>query len=1052
MDSLDFKVGELLKEIILDDSAIETLDRAVSSVVDAIESIPEQLVSADAAPKFVTDLGVPTDKKLSFTFKSPESIQVGGSHSIRSVAKPDINVDLLVRMPKECFHEKDYLNHRYHAKRLLYLRVIEKSLTTCPVVRKIGWSSFQNEARKPVLIVFPVVKSAELSDFFIRIIPTATSLFTISKLSLTRNNVRAFTQECGLTQATPKYNSSILEDMFLEENSEFVRKAFHEWKSLKEALLLLKVWARNRSSIYTHNCLNGYLIAVILSYLTVESGGNLITKSMNRMQIFRVTLKFIATSNLMGKGLCLQPRGQCNKSKEDMNQFLQSFDIIFLDSSCSFNLFFRLTRTAFEELQDEASWMLSSIDKCRGGGFEEVFLTKVDFTAKFDYCLRINLKGNSKICSSNYCMDDECWRISEKDVHSLLQQGLTDRARFVRVIWRSTPSDWNVEDGFSNFGNEPMLVGVLVSSQEKSFRVVDIGPNPENKEEVMKFRKFWGEKAELRRFRDGTIAESTVWECEPWARHLIIKRICEYLFAKHFLLTKDDVVHIVDQLDFCLKLSGKDPESSSGALLEAFELLSKRLRLLEEIPLRISSVQPLDPALRHTSVFPPQPHPLAYEKGVNKKPSKLATTSIQSLDVMIQLEGSGNWPVDRVAIEKTKSAFLLKIGESLQEHSDALCIATEDEVNVLMSGYSFCLRIMHEKGLNMLRNQGGSDKIKGTSSVDKELLIRSQHSSMINGLHGRYPTYGPVVRLAKRWVSAHLFSSFLAEEAIELVVAYLFLKPFPFHAPCSRVTGFLRFLRMLSNYDWAFSPLIVDINEDFTPKDEKEIDENFMLSRKSCEENAQNVEPAMFLAAPYDKASEAWTRSSPNRSVLKRISSYAQSSADLLTNLILHGADGPYTWECLFRTPLNTYDAVVLLHHNKLSNPQHLLFPAEMNCGKQVIRGKANKDFQPYMILGGGVQSLEDARNKVMVNFDPTRCFLEDLKREFPNTFKVWHDSLGGDAIGLTWEKKVSSCLQKRSRDGEDASCTETTDALKRVGEVGKGLVKSVHLFKVPRR
>ncbi|RWW12240.1 hypothetical protein BHE74_00001766 [Ensete ventricosum] len=43
--------------------------------------------------------------------------------------------------------------------------------------------------------------------------------------------------------------------------------------------------------------------------------------------------------------------------------------------------------------------------------------------------------------------------------------------------------------------------------------------------------------------------------------------------------------------------------------------------------------------------------------------------------------------------------------------------------------------------------------------------------------------------------------------------------------------------------------------------------ENFMLSRKSYEENAQNIEPAVFLAAPYDKASEAWTRYSPNRSV-----------------------------------------------------------------------------------------------------------------------------------------------------------------------------------------
>lgn len=27
--------------------------------------------------------------------------------------------------------------------------------------------------------------------------------------------------------------------------------------------------------------------------------------------------------------------------------------------------------------------------------------------------------------------------------------------------------------------------------------------------QVMKFRKFWGEKAELRRFKDGAIAEST---------------------------------------------------------------------------------------------------------------------------------------------------------------------------------------------------------------------------------------------------------------------------------------------------------------------------------------------------------------------------------------------------------------------------------------------------------------------------------------------------------------------------------------------------------------
>lgn len=32
--------------------------------------------------------------------------------------------------------------------------------------------------------------------------------------------------------------------------------------------------------------------------------------------------------------------------------------------------------------------MLNCMDKCRDGGFEDVFMTKVDPAAKFDYCIR----------------------------------------------------------------------------------------------------------------------------------------------------------------------------------------------------------------------------------------------------------------------------------------------------------------------------------------------------------------------------------------------------------------------------------------------------------------------------------------------------------------------------------------------------------------------------------------------------------------------------------------------------------------------------------------
>lgn len=45
--------------------------------------------------------------------------------------------------------------------------------------------------------------------------------------------------------------------------------------------------------------------------------------------------------------------------------------------------------------------------------------------------------------------------------------------------------------GLSYFGNEPVIVGILISSQENSFRVVDIGPNPENKEEAISFIFFF---------------------------------------------------------------------------------------------------------------------------------------------------------------------------------------------------------------------------------------------------------------------------------------------------------------------------------------------------------------------------------------------------------------------------------------------------------------------------------------------------------------------------------------------------------------------------------
>lgn len=43
-----------------------------------------------------------------------------------------------------------------------------------------------------------------------------------------------------------------------------------------------------------------------------------------------------------------------------------------------------------------------------------------------------------------------------------------------------------------------------------------------------------------------------VWEHEEWERHLIIKDIAEHVLSRHLSITKEKIVPVVDQLDFCL--------------------------------------------------------------------------------------------------------------------------------------------------------------------------------------------------------------------------------------------------------------------------------------------------------------------------------------------------------------------------------------------------------------------------------------------------------------------------------------------------------------------
>ncbi|KAF3453951.1 hypothetical protein FNV43_RR04393 [Rhamnella rubrinervis] len=98
---------------------------------------------------------------------------------------------------------------------------------------------------------------------------------------------------------------------------------------------------------------------------------------------------------------------------EEKFSYKETFPVVICNRSATINLAFWMTSFGFSELQDESSLTLRCIKECRAGGFQEIFMTRIDYPLEYDHCVRLNLKGNKEIYDSGLCLDNECWRLYE---------------------------------------------------------------------------------------------------------------------------------------------------------------------------------------------------------------------------------------------------------------------------------------------------------------------------------------------------------------------------------------------------------------------------------------------------------------------------------------------------------------------------------------------------------------------------------------------------------------------------------------------------------------
>lgn len=512
--------------------------------------------------------------------------------------------------------------------------------------------------------------------------------------------------------------------------------------------------------------------------------------------------------------------------------------------------------------------------------FDSIFLYRVDVPSyRFDAVARlpfpldvsqITVAPEDRSKESKYA----------RGIYSALKYGLNDRVALVHLSYSGTKPFAVKGAPTPERQDAGILVGLLVDGKNIA-RMMDRGPSPEEKKKAAAFRKFWGPKAELRRFADGSIIESVTWtKSKTPIYQQIIRHIVSYQFGE----TQAENISFIGDV-FGHLIGGEQASAVFNPVFEAFDRLEKDLKALTGIPLAMRHVAAAAPALRASTID------LPFAPG---------QPLMEPADVVVQFESSGRWPDDLVAIQRTKASFLIKLGQLLEEAHDGQIITRvglENEDNKIMnyafldvlylSGPAFRIRIYHDREISLLENKSRDPTLpvrekeaalNAWVAHQRMFVLGPRHTDSIRRLCNQYPLMSPTIRLVKKWFAAQLFSArHVADELVELMVARVFLYPFPFAAPSSVMSGFLRSLAFLAKWDWRTQPLILDLSGDHMKADDfAGIRANFDAMR---DKDPVMNRVAMFVASNHDRAHSLWTEGNrPPKVVAARMTALTRAA------------------------------------------------------------------------------------------------------------------------------------------------------------------------------
>lgn len=666
-----------------------------------------------------------------------------------------------------------------------------------------------------------------------------------------------------------------------------------------------------------------------------------------------------------------------------------------------------------------------------------------------------------------------------------LRRAFGNRAKAFQLVAPAAPAVLLSGPAAPAQGSVVFTLGILADGTE-SIRLVDHGPSADEAEACADFSKFWGSKSELRRFQDGQIRESVVWNAQfdggmGQRRHTVLSQIVKHILPHRHRIPLESVYIFSGAMDHLIV----EPEAvrraifledsvatnkNFGNLLGAYDALSKELRDLKDLPLGIASVTPSTPGLRYSTMFIPSPRRLK-----NFGSQADASKFIESHEILLTLEGSGRWPDDLEGVQKIKSAFLVKIAEQLNAlHSvyqaqvvfDLEARPIDDNVAVEIltnSGYAFVARIFYDRTAILLDQRAEKRAAMGAPEVATNGLPTSAelyHARFIAGpkqhlalhtLQHHFPSYSHTVRLTKRWFSAHMLAPHFPAELIELVVASVFVDPAtPFDAAQSGATGLARVMSRLATWDFKGEPLLVTLHtfaqqttsgrRPCFPADKAEKAKKAFEIRRVADPGVNEF--GWVIATEEDVFGVQWGRT--DKVVCGRARGLARATLQALNEGVREGA---LTVESLFTAPLEDYN--FLIHLDPSVVPRH--FQSVAPQPKALQRRPSALSGASGVLAGAGFSFAdEDSDDTPRVGLDPAADFVAALSRLYPGVFLLFHSPDGGSVVGGIWHPSVLGAKSWKVgmgwpvvpvEEGGKKVEIDVAAVLREVERLGKGLV-----------